>query len=401
MRRWLIGIAAALSFGLLTASAAAAAPLPVIYNGAYGYAHASPSASPPGANDWSCKPTTAHPYPVILVHGTFGDMSDSWQALSPLLYDNGYCVFALNYGSYKGSGSFGVYGTGPIEDSAGQLASFVTQVLNATGASKVDIVGHSQGGMMPRYYIKFDGGDGKVDALVGLAPSNHGTTLNGLFTLANYFPGASAFTADCPACQEQEAGSPFMTNLNATPDPTDIKYTVIESRNDEVVTPYTSAFLPQATNITLQDQCALDQGEHLSMPYDHVADGDVLQALDATAPAAGVRSGGAGRRGLIWGLAARGVHGAGLARHPCRAGPATARTSPGANFAGKPATSWSYERRNVARFTPICYPGDVYAPQAVAAVANRPAAAARRSSQAGRSSGRRTRRGSPGGSDSK
>ena len=101
----------------LTAAPAFAGQLPVIYNGIYGYSHASPTASPPGANDWSCKPTAAHPYPVILVHGTFGDMSDSWQALSPLLYDNRYCVFALNYGSYNGSGAFGIYATGPIENS--------------------------------------------------------------------------------------------------------------------------------------------------------------------------------------------------------------------------------------------------------------------------------------------
>ena len=57
---------------------------------------------------------------------------------------------------------------------------------------------------------------------------------------------------------------------------------MIESENDEVVTPYTSAFLagPNVTNILLQNQCALDQGEHLSMPYDHIADADVLTALD-------------------------------------------------------------------------------------------------------------------------
>jgi hypothetical protein len=65
-----------------------------------------------------------------------------------------------------------------------------------------------------------------------------------------------------------------------------VKYTVIESRNDEVVTPYTSAFLTDVgvTNITLQDQCSLDQGEHLSMPYDHIADADVLNALDPAHP---------------------------------------------------------------------------------------------------------------------
>jgi triacylglycerol esterase/lipase EstA (alpha/beta hydrolase family) len=281
-------VVAALAFAL-SASSAAAAQLPVIYIGIVGYAHPSPSASPPGANNWSCKPSAAHPVPVILVHGTFADMSDSWQALSPLLYDNGYCVFALNYGSYNGSGSLGVYATGDIAQSAGQLSTFVNKVLAATGAKKVDLVGHSQGGMMPRYYIKFLGGASKVDTLVGLAPSNHGTTLNGLFTLASYFPGASSLVgADCPACQQQEAGSPFITNLSAGGETSSaVNYTVIESDNDEVVTPYTSAFLapaPNVTNILLQSQCPLDQGEHLSMPYDHIADADVLTALDPADP---------------------------------------------------------------------------------------------------------------------
>lgn len=278
-------VALALSAGAAAAAQPSTTPLPVVYNGIYGYSHVSSTAGPPGANNWSCKPSAAHPYPVILVNGTFADMSDNWQALSPLLYDNGYCVFAFNYGSYNGSGALGVYGTGYIEQSAGQLSTFVDQVLAATNASRVDLVGHSQGGMMPRYYINFDGGDQKVNDLVGLAPSNHGTTLDGLFTLASYFPGASALIlSDCPACREQEAGSPFITHLNASGETRpNVNYTVIESDNDEVVTPYTSAFLargPNVTNILLQGQCALDQGEHLSMPYDHIADTDVLNALD-------------------------------------------------------------------------------------------------------------------------
>ncbi|MFZ0042105.1 MAG: alpha/beta fold hydrolase [Solirubrobacteraceae bacterium] len=292
MRKCLIGLAAAVVVAATASTASAASPLPVIYNGAYGYAHVSPTASPPGANDWSCKPSAAHPRPVILVHGTFGDMSDSWQALSPLLANHGYCVFALNYGSYDGSNAFGVYATGPIETSATQLGAFVDKVLAATGSTQVDIVGHSQGGMMPRYYMKFDGGASKVHTLVGLAPSNHGTTLDGLFTLASYFPGANAALSGCPACAEQEAGSSFMTKLNSGGDTlSGVDYTVIESENDEVVTPYQSAFLTRSSanttvdNITLQHQCALDQGEHLSMPYDHIADADVLTALDPSHPA--------------------------------------------------------------------------------------------------------------------
>ncbi len=47
------------------------------------------------------------------------------------------------------------------------------------------MVGHSQGGMMPRYYMKFLGGAAKVNKLVGLVPSNHGTSLSGLVQLGS------------------------------------------------------------------------------------------------------------------------------------------------------------------------------------------------------------------------
>ena len=282
-----VGLLAAVA---ATSATAATSQLPVVYNSLNGNAHSSPTASPPGANNWSCRPTAAHPRPVILVHGTFENMADNWQALSPLLFNNGYCVFALNYGGFDGSDAIGIDATGPIETSAQQLSAFVAKVLTATRAKKVDLVGHSQGGMMPRYYLKFDGGASKVNALIGLAPSNHGTTLDGLEALTSQIPGASDQPSTCPACSEQMAGSSFLTKLNAGGDTVaGVRYTVIESQNDEVVTPYTSAFLtgPNVTNILLQSQCSLDQGEHLSMAYDHIADQDVLNALDpATAKTA-------------------------------------------------------------------------------------------------------------------
>jgi triacylglycerol esterase/lipase EstA (alpha/beta hydrolase family) len=278
-----------LVFALLAAVAAPArADLPVIWNGVYGYAHTSPTASPPGANDWSCKPTAAHPQPVVLVHGTFADMSNSWQAISPLLKNNGYCVFALNYGDYNGSGAIGVYGVDDIPTSAAELNAFVDKVRAATGAAEVDLVGHSQGGMMPRYYLKYLGGAAEVRALVGLSPSNHGTTLDGLFILSNFFPGANQFTgALCPACEQQRADSAFITNLNAGGETVPgVDYTVIQTRYDQVVTPYTSAFLSGSNvkNILLQNQCVLDLGDHLSMPYDHIVGADVLTALDPAHP---------------------------------------------------------------------------------------------------------------------
>ncbi len=286
-RRLLAVLTGTLALLAIAPAAALAQSLPVEYNGLTGYTHISPTAVPPGADNWSCRPSRAHPRPVILVHGTLADMADSWQALSPLLFDNGYCVFALNYGSHDGSGEAGVYGTGEIPRSAEELSAFVDRVLAATGAGQVDLVGHSQGGMMPRYYLRFLGGAAKVHTLVGLAPSNHGTTLNGLFTLGSLLPGADSFLGICVACEEQAAGSPLLRKLNAGGETVHgVHYTVIESNKDEVVTPYTSAFLTgrNVTNILLQEQCVLDQGEHLSMPYDHIADADVLTALDPKHP---------------------------------------------------------------------------------------------------------------------
>src|SRR5205823_6328002 len=138
----------------------------------------------------------------------------------------------------------------PIADSAHQLAAFVDRVRSATGAAKVDIVGHSQGGMMPRYYLRFLGGASSVDTLVGLAPSNYGTTADGLSAL----PGVPQLLGAGlgPSVTDQIVGSAFLQQLNAGGDTVPgVRYTVIETEHDEVVTPYTSAFLtgPDVTNI--------------------------------------------------------------------------------------------------------------------------------------------------------
>jgi len=223
----------------------------------------SPGASPPGANDFSCKPTKGHTRPIVLVHGTGGDMTVSWNLISPTLVDDGYCVFALDYGNR---------GTGPIEDSAAQLGDFIDRVLAATGARKVAIVGHSQGGMMPRYYMKFLGGKRKVAELVGLVPSNHGTTSPGALLI----PG-------CTACRQQAAGSEFLQKLNAgdeTPGKR-ISYTQITTRFDQIVIPFTSAFLrgPKTTNVVVQDACPADRTEHFGIIYDRVAVEFVENAL--------------------------------------------------------------------------------------------------------------------------
>ena len=238
-----------------------------------------PNASPPGANDWACQPSVVHPYPVVLVHGTFGNMSDNMGYISKALKAQGYCVYALNYG---GPPYFGyTYATGPVKTSAHELATFVDKVLAATGASKVDFVGHSQGGMLPRAYTVFENGASKTHTIVGLSPSNHGTSLGGLAALSALFPNSGGSQDYCAACTDQTANSPFMKELNAGGDTLPgINYTVIETQYDEVVTPYKSAFLNGASNLTVQKVCGLDFSEHLGIAFDPIALRLIENALD-------------------------------------------------------------------------------------------------------------------------
>ncbi|MCX4822056.1 alpha/beta fold hydrolase [Streptomyces sp. NBC_01142] len=249
------------------------------------HADSANAASAPhsGWNNYSCKPSTAHPRPVVLVHGTFGNSIDNWLAFAPYLVKRGYCVFSLDYGQLPGVPFF--HGLGPIEKSAEQLDAYVDKVLAATGASEADLVGHSQGGMMPRYYLKFLGGADKVNALVGLAPDNHGTTLLGLAKLLPYFPGAEDLLSNAtPGLADQMAGSAFLTKLNAGGDTVPgVRYTVISTRYDQVATPYRSQYLvgPDVRNVLLQDLCPVDLSEHLAIALlDRIAFHEVANALD-------------------------------------------------------------------------------------------------------------------------
>jgi triacylglycerol esterase/lipase EstA (alpha/beta hydrolase family) len=246
------------------------------------------NAPPPGANV-PCTPSAAHPYPVVLTEGTFASMYNSFGAIAPDLANNGYCVYAFNYGQTLPFTGF--FAMGDIRSSASQLSTEVNRVLAETGASKVDIVGWSQGGMMPRYYINQLGGASKVNMLVGFAPSNYGTNLDGL---TNLLAGLGVLGLDtallsitCDACVQQLQGSSFLTNLNQAPTAPGVKYVVIETSKDEVVTPFTNAFLPAGPNvqsIMLQNQCSQDASDHLSIGYDSNALQDMVNALGPDAP---------------------------------------------------------------------------------------------------------------------
>ena len=246
------------------------------------------NASPPGANK-HCVPSATHPYPVILTEGTFSSMYNSFGAISPDLVNNGYCVYAVNYGQTIPLTGF--YGMGDVAASASKLSSEVKRVLSQTGARKVDVVGWSLGGVMPRYYIDKLGGASKVNMVVGLAPSNYGTNVDGLVSLITDYGLLGVATAvlsiTCRACVEQLQGSSFLKSLNQAPTAPSVKYVVIETKRDDVVTPYTNAFLPagpNVQNITLQRQCPRDASDHVSIPYDSNALQDMVNALGPDNP---------------------------------------------------------------------------------------------------------------------
>ncbi|MGX1502739.1 UNVERIFIED_CONTAM: hypothetical protein RKD43_001364 [Streptomyces graminofaciens] len=62
-----------------------------------------------------------------------------------------------------------------------------------------------------------------------------------------------------------------------------VRYTVIATRYDEVVTPWRSQYLsgPNVRNVLLQDLCPLDLSEHVAIGvFDLIAYHEVANALD-------------------------------------------------------------------------------------------------------------------------
>ncbi len=287
------GMCLALAMALAAAPTAASArqqyPVPYTFTANVVAAALEPGTAPPGSNDWSCRPSRAHPLPVVLVHGLFANMTDNWQTMSPLLANNGYCVFAFTYGVTPGA-SFPfdqIGGLEPVEHIAGERSACVDRVLKTTGAPKVDIVGHSEGATMPDYYIEYLGGATKVARYVGVSGVKHGTTLHGLNTFVaafdTLFPGAPDPTAaSCGSCQQFLVGSEYVDKIEARAPARGVIYTNIATRYDELVSPYTSSFLagPNVTNITLQDHCALDFSDHLSIISSPITGRYILNALD-------------------------------------------------------------------------------------------------------------------------
>lgn len=246
------------------------------------YAKAHPDSITHGVNNFGCKPAPAHPRPLILVHGTDATAYADWAGIAPRLVAAGYCVFALNYGGKPGGDSFG---TEDLWQSAAQFQAFANRVLAQTKATKIDIMGYSQGATISRYYINKLGGAAKVNRWVGLASPSYGGVLYGIAPVAEAVPGGLSVLAELlsPAAVQQRQGSPFMNAVNAGGDTVPgVSYTTIGTRYDEAIQPASNVALrsPGATNIVIQDLCPINLTGHFNMVYDRFSQQLALNALD-------------------------------------------------------------------------------------------------------------------------
>ena len=215
--------------------------------------------------------------PVLFVPGTGSDpqhnFSWNWE---PALDDLGipWCAVTLPD-----------HALGDVQV-AGEYVVNAIRTMYQQAGRKISIIGHSQGGMLPRWPLRFwPDTRAMVDDQIGFAPSNHGTT------------GADALCAvGCAAADWQQRDvSEFIKALNSYRETfAGISYTEIYSHFDEIVTPNSddtgSSSLHtgdgEITNEAIQQICPADPSEHLAIgTQDKVAYDLAIDALDHPGPA--------------------------------------------------------------------------------------------------------------------
>lgn len=165
--------------------------------------------------------------PILFVHGWSGSASN-WNTMIGRFEKDGWKNSELSAYSYNTSQS-------NKTSAEKEVKPRVESLLASTGASKVDIVAHSMGSLNSRWYIKFLGGESKVDDWVSLGGPNHGTTT------ANFCFSTS--------CVEMRPNSTFLNELNAGDEtPGAVNYGTWWSPCDEIINPDSSVPLTGATN---------------------------------------------------------------------------------------------------------------------------------------------------------
>lgn len=243
------------------AATAAAAPVPTAPTASA----ASEPAAVPAAED-AAERADASANPVIIVGGLSG-FALVYEPLAARLRGDGFRPFI-----YELPG----LGFGDIPTSARAFAGYVDQVRAVTGAAKVDVVAHSQGGLVARYYLKRLNGTGAVGRYVSLGTPEQGTYVANILT----FIGLGS-CAGVVSCQQMTIGSDFVADLNAGDDtPGAVRYTTVRTWQDELVRPVDNAALADgATNALIQAWCPLRLVGHLGLALDGTTYTVIRQAL--------------------------------------------------------------------------------------------------------------------------
>ncbi|KAL4885729.1 secreted lipase [Aspergillus karnatakaensis] len=249
----------------------------------------------PDVNDFSCEPAqNASSKPVIFLHGLGATYYEDLNFLQSWLQNQGYCTYSSTYGDYPGFPFVG--GLKPIAESAGEIAEYIREVKENTGAERVDLVGHSEGAFQALYVPKFEEGISEVvERIVAIAPPTRGTTFIGFYNLAYILGDASREVigeilqmVGCGACDDLGIGGDAVARLNSDEgsgkeivQPGN-KVTVIASRFDEMVTPTSTSFIHEegVKNVWVQDFCPLDPVGHIGEAYDLNVWNLVKNALD-------------------------------------------------------------------------------------------------------------------------
>ncbi|MGY1942970.1 esterase/lipase family protein [Nocardia asiatica] len=164
--------------------------------------------------------------PILFVHGWQGSASD-WNYMWGRFLDAGYSADEMARFSYDTSQS--------NKAIALEVQAQVDALRARTGATKVDIVTHSMGGLNSRWYLKKLDGLNSVDDWVSIAGPNHGTDV------ANSCLDVS--------CEEMRPGSAFLAELNSADEtPGRVNYGTWWSPCDEIINPDESTILSGAAN---------------------------------------------------------------------------------------------------------------------------------------------------------
>ncbi|MCB5164858.1 triacylglycerol lipase [Streptomyces bambusae] len=167
--------------------------------------------------------------PVVFVHGYNADPG-VWGSLRSDLRADGYpdsLLFSWGYDTHQSVN----------EVLAGRFAAYVDEVRARTGAAQVDVVAHSFGSLVTRWYVKHGGGAPKVGRWVSLAGPNHGT----------YISWACVIWGQ--ACRDMSPGSYVQKKLaEGDETPGAVAYATFWSDCDEVINPDSSVPLSGAAN---------------------------------------------------------------------------------------------------------------------------------------------------------